>query len=242
VQVVSLYNYLSSNETYRDSLARLVHQDGRTGRYDAALVRVYNFVRDTEQGREMYSELLADAGGRATVTGGAVLTIRTLDAFKESQISSTAVSIVFAAVFLVVVYRRLALGVLSLLPVAISAMWVLGTMYLLSISLNALTLTVTALTIGLGIDYTIYITQRFREELRTSRPAEAMRRSMESTGVPIFLCALTTWAGFGALTLSPMPITQQFGLIAAATIGYSFMLGLFVFPLFLLGLARLKRI
>jgi hypothetical protein len=38
-----------------------------------------------------------------------------------------------------------------------------------------------------------------------------------------------------------MPLTQQFGIITAATIGYSFMLGVFVFPLFLLGLGRIKR-
>jgi predicted RND superfamily exporter protein len=241
VQVVSLYDYLSANATYEGAFSRVVHRDARTGRYDAALIRVHNFVRDTAEGRRMYAELEEDARGRGTVTGGAVLTIRTLDAFRESQISSTAVSVVFAAVFLVVVYRRWALGLLSILPVAVSALWVMGTMFVLSISLNALTLTVTALTIGLGIDYTIYITQRFREELRGQRPAEAMRRSIESTGVPIFLCALTTWAGFGVLTLSPMPLTQQFGIITAATIAYSFILGLFFFPLFLLGLSKMKR-
>jgi predicted RND superfamily exporter protein len=241
VQVVSLFDHLSANETYGSSFSRVVHRDVHNGRYDAALVRVHNFVRDTAEGRQMYAELKTDAHGRGSVTGGAVLTIRTLDAFRESQVSSTAVSVVFAALFLIIVYRRPALGLLSIIPVAISAVWVMGTMFILSISLNALTLTVTALTIGLGIDYTIYITQRFREELRGRRPTEAMRRSIESTGVPIFLCALTTWAGFGVLTLSPMPLTQQFGIITAATIAYSFLLGLFVFPLFLLGLSKMKR-
>jgi predicted RND superfamily exporter protein len=241
VQVVSLFNHLLANATYGPSFSKVVHRDAESGLYDAALVRVYNFVRSTAEGREMYSELEADANGRGTATGGVVLTIRTLDAFQESQISSTIVSVVFAAVLLVVVYRRPLLGLLSVLPVALSAVWVLGTMFVLSISLNALTLTVTALTIGLGIDYTIYITRRFREELGGHRPAEAMRRSIESTGVPIFLCALTTWAGFGVLTLSPMPLTQQFGIITAATIAYSFLLGLFVFPLFLLGLSKMKR-
>jgi predicted RND superfamily exporter protein len=241
VSVVSLFNHLSANATYGRDFSEVVHRNPRSGRYDAALVRVHNFVRDTAQGREMYSELEADAHGHGTVTGGVVLTVRTLDAFKESQISSTVVSVVFAALFLILVYRRPGLGLLSILPVALSAVWVMGTMFILSISLNALTLTVTALTIGLGIDYTIYITQRFREESRGRSPGEAMQRTIERTGVPIFLCALTTWAGFGVLTLSPMPLTQQFGIITAATIGYSFMLGVFVFPLFLLGLGRIKR-
>lgn len=245
LHVIALYDHLAANSTFGPQLSTVLHRVARPGsagaRYDAAVVRVYNFVRDTAEGREMYSELEADARGHGTVTGGVVLTIRTLDAFRESQISSTVVSVVFAAVFLMAVYRRPSLGLLSILPVALSCIWVLGTMFILSISLNALTLTVTALTIGLGIDYTIYITQRFREERRSRRPGEAMQKAIESIGVPIFLCALTTWAGFGVLTLSPMPLTQQFGIITATTIAYSFILGVFVFPLFLEGLSRFKR-
>jgi predicted RND superfamily exporter protein len=231
--VLGLYDHLRTNATFGARFSEVVHR-GRG--YDAAVVRVFSFVRDTAEGREHYRELAEAAGRSGTATGGTILTIRTLDAFRESQVSSTVVSVAFAAVFLVAVYRKAALGLLSILPVALSAVWVLGTMYLLSISLNALTLTVTALTIGLGIDYTIYITQRFRQELRGKPPVAAMRETVMNMGAPIFLCALTTWAGFGVLSLSPMPLTQQFGIVSAATIGFSFLLGVFVFPIFLVAL------
>jgi len=236
--VAGLFDHLRANQTFGEAFGQVVH---RGHRYDAAVVRVYSFVRDTAQGRELYRELSEAAGGAGTATGGTILTIRTLDAFRDSQISSTVVSVVFAALFLVAVYRKPVLGLLSLLPVALSAIWVLGTMFVLSISLNALTLTVTALTIGLGIDYTIYITQRFRQEMACKRPAPAMHDTIMNLGAPIFLSALTTWAGFGVLALSPMPLTQQFGVVSAATIGYSFLLGTFVFPIFLVALEVWKR-
>jgi len=236
--VAGLYDHLGRNEGLGGIFGQVVH---RGQRYDAACVRVYNFVKDTAEGRQMYRELSDAAGSSGVATGGTVLTIRTLDAFRESQVSSTVVSVVFAAVFLVAVYRRIALGLLSILPVALSAVWVLGTMYVLGISLNALTLTVTALTIGLGIDYTIYITQRFRQELERKPPGPAMRDTVMNMGAPIFLCALTTLAGFGVLALSPMPLTQQFGIVSAATIAFSFLLGVFVFPIFLVAMEGWKR-
>jgi len=236
--VAGLYDHLRGNASFGEMFGQVVH---RGHRYDAAVVRVYNFVRDTAEGRQMYQELEEAARGAGIATGGTILTIRTLDAFRESQVSSTVVSVVFATVFLVAVYRKPALGLLSMLPVAFSAVWVLGTMYLLNISLNALTLTVTALTIGLGIDYTIYITQRFRQELESKPPGPAMRDTVMNMGAPIFLSALTTWAGFGVLALSPMPLTQQFGIVSAATIAYSFLMGVFVFPIFLVALESWKR-
>ncbi|MGQ9582319.1 MAG: efflux RND transporter permease subunit [Thermoplasmatota archaeon] len=237
--VAALLDFLRSSGTFSEALGGVVHF-GKG--YDAAVVRVYNFVRDTSEGRQMYSELLADAGGRGAVTGGVILTLRTLDAFRESQVSSTIFAILFAAVFLIVVYRNVALGVVSILPVVISSLWVLGTMYILSISLNALTLTVTALTIGLGIDYTIYITQRFRQELMGRCPGEAIQTTIVNVGSAIFLCTVTTWAGFGVLCLSPMPMTQQFGLITAATILYSFTMAIFVLPILLEAYSRMRAL
>ncbi len=236
--VAGLYDHLRGNATLGGMFGQVVH---RGQRYDAAVVRVYNFVRDTAEGRQMYRELSEAARPAGVATGGTILTIRTLDAFRESQVSSTVVAVAFAAVFLVAVYRKIALGLLSILPVALSAVWVLGTMYVLNISLNALTLTVTALTIGLGIDYTIYITQRFRQELERKPPGPAMRATVMNMGAPIFLCALTTWAGFGVLALSPMPLTQQFGIVSAATIAFSFLLGVFVFPILLVAIESWKR-
>ncbi|MEM2870020.1 MAG: MMPL family transporter [Thermoplasmata archaeon] len=236
--VEALYDFLASNETYGSALKETVHR-GKNG-YDAALVRIYTFVRDTAEGRRMLAELQADISGRGVATGGVILTIRTLDAFRESQLSSTLVAVAFAAVFLALMYRDLVLGLLSIVPVGISALWILGTMFLFSISLNALTLTVTALTIGLGIDYTIYIIQRFRQELKHRSTGEALQETIVNVGAAIFLCTLTTWAGFGVLCLSPMPITQQFGLITAATIAYSFVLAVFVLPILLVAYTRAR--
>ncbi len=100
---------------------------------------------------------------------------------------------------------------------------------------------VTALTIGLGIDYSIHIIERFREESRIRPPIESMQVTIKRTGSAIFISALTTVCGFAVLLLSPMPLTQHFGIITAATIVYSFDLAVFVLPILLVGLAVLAE-
>ena len=80
----------------------------------------------------------------------------------ESQIVSTVVCFVLAAIMFSLIYRNPVLGLIAMIPVTISIVCVLGTMYFIGYTLNILTITVTCITIGVGIDYACYITERFR--------------------------------------------------------------------------------
>lgn len=58
---------------------------------------------------------------------------------------------------------------------------------------NMVTALITALTIGIGVDYTIHLTHRFLEEEQHSRRiADAMHRAMTTTGGALVAGALTT--------------------------------------------------
>jgi len=145
--------------------------------------------------------------------------------------------VILSALVLMLVYRNFLLGLIAVVPVAISTIWMLGTMALLGISINVFTVMVTALTIGLGIDYSIHIIERFREERKKLSPHKSMQTTIERTGSAIFISAITTICGFAVLFLSPMPLTQHFGIITAATIVYSFGLAVFVLPILLVAWA-----
>ena len=54
------------------------------------------------------------------------------------------------------------LGLIAMIPVAISVIWIIGTMYLIGYSLNVMTVMVTSLTIGRGITYGIHMVERFK--------------------------------------------------------------------------------
>ena len=62
-----------------------------------------------------------------------------------------------------------------------------------------------------------------------------------STGTALTISAVTTILGFGVLVFSPMPIAQQFGVITAITIIFSFLAAVFVLPVMLIAWAKRKE-
>jgi predicted RND superfamily exporter protein len=240
-----IYYYLYNNQTYLEKVRSVIHYNTQEERFDAALIRVFVSAQGTSEAREMYKELKEDVVQiqeiEIKVTGETVLVITTIDSFQRSQVISTAISVILSALVLMLVYRSLSLGIIAVVPVAISTIWILGTMFLLGISINVFTVMVTALTIGLGIDYSIHITERYREERKKQDPRKSMQTTIERTGSAIFISALTTICGFAVLFLSPMPLTQHFGIITAATIFYSFILAVFVLPILLVTWALVRE-
>lgn len=245
--VQGIFLYLYTNQTYQDKIQSVLHYKG-DGEFDATVIRIFVSSKGTSEARTVYNQLKGDLvktqDVATSITGETVLVITTIDSFQRSQIVTTAFSVILSAIVLILIYRNVVLGIIAIVPVAISTTWILGTMFILGISLNVFTVMVTALTIGLGIDYSIHIIERFREESKKQSPHKSMQTTIERTGAAIFISALTTIFGFTVLLLSPMPLTQHFGIITATTIFFSFDLAVFVLPILLVAYALIleKRI
>ncbi|HEC94772.1 MAG TPA: hypothetical protein ENI45_02260, partial [Thermoplasmatales archaeon] len=156
----------------------------------------------------------------------------------------TMLSFLLAALILIIAYRNPLLGFIAITPVGISIIWVLGTMHYIGYTLNVLTVTVTSLTIGIGIDYAIHATERFRLVAdRTGDASKAVRETISHTGGALLIAAITTTAGFGILIFAPIPPQVQFGIITAMTIIYAFLTSILLLPLILVrwGNWRKKR-
>jgi predicted RND superfamily exporter protein len=107
-------------------------------------------------------------------------------------------------------------------------------MYLIGYSLNVLTITVTCMTIGMGIDYAIYVTERFRLVVdKTGDVSSAVSDAISHTGGAVFISALTTGFGFIVLLFAPIPPQQEFGVILTITTIYAFVTAIIVNPIVL---------
>ena len=117
------------------------------------------------------------------------------------------------------------------LPLAIGAVAVLGTFLILSIlasitdvSIYSINLT-TAMGLGLGIDYSLFIVSRYREEMRAGlAPKDAVVRSVETAGKTVLFSALTVAISLAALLVFPMFFLRSFAyagiaVVALAAIG-----------------------
>ena len=110
--------------------------------------------------------------------------------------------------------RSLKYGAVVIVPILIVVSWLYGFMYLFGYSINLVTATIGAVSIGIGIDFAIHFAVRFREELaqRGSRTA-AVQAAGEGTGVALVASAASSVAGFAVLALAPMPLFASYGFL-----------------------------
>ena len=94
------------------------------------------------------------------------------------------------------------------------------------------------LLIGLGVDYGIHMTSRYREELAADGVDESIRHAIRTVGVALVLATATTVVGFLTNLVSPVPALADFGVLAAAGIIASFVLMLTFVPAIRLLLDR----
>jgi len=224
-----------------------------SGRYKASVIRVYIDPSIQDSGGDLNDNIkilkeeldndLVDYGGpEATVTGQLIITFTITNSLSESQSISTAISIVFATIVLIIAYRNPFLGLIAIIPVGITMIWILGTMSLIGYTLNTLTITITSITIGIGIDYAIHATERFRLVAdKTGDISKAMYETISHTGGALLIAALTTAFGFGVLAFAPIPPQQQFGIILAITIAYAFVTSILILPFVLVRWARWRK-
>ena len=167
------------------------------------------------------------------VSGDAVRLNLVLEGLTTSQLESTVISLIVSTIVLFALTRRIGLSIIVVTPVAIAAIWVVGAMALLNLNWNVLTVMVTALTIGLGIDYSIHVWRKYEDLKEKLEPWEAVKEMHATTGVALLLSAGTSICGFLVLRLSPMPVVQDFGVVTSLTVFFSLALALGLMPLLL---------
>ena len=193
----------------------------------------------TEQTEEMraIATAIEDGGNSVSViaTGSPVVNEVVQNQLLDTVIQSLVITLVAVFAFLMIAYRvtegSATLGIVTLLPVALSVTWILGTMYLIGMPFNVLTGMITSLTVGLGVAYSIHVSERFNLELgRRDTKWEAMDTTITGTGGALLGSAATTVGGFGVLSFAIFPALQQFGVITALTIIYAFLASVLVLP------------
>jgi len=115
-------------------------------------------------------------------------------------------------------------------------------MIIFGYNLNVMTITIASLTIGMGITYSIHVSERFTEDLKKFKtPGEACENTLTHTGMALAGAFLTTSGGFGILYFHKLPPIQQFGVMIALSIAYSFLASAYVLPTFLILWAKWRN-
>ena len=205
---------------------------------DTMLIRFDALTRDQERAGRMVDDIEALWFGdddEITATSGEIIGLEVVAAMTDSQTAAIATTVIAALVILTLFFwisdGRPELGFVAVFPIVMVLACVLGTMSLAGIPYNVITALITALSIGIGVDYTIHIIHRYEEEFHHSKdPEQAARVTLGTTGSALLGSALTTALGFGVLVFSTLTPFQQFGLVTAITIAYALIAAIVVVP------------
>ena len=205
---------------------------------DAILVQFPAYTGDPGASRSLQRDVDALWRGddsAITTTSETIISFAVTDAIRAGQTESVGTTVAVAlgvlAVFFWITVRQPALALIAVVPTSLVLVSVLGTMALLGIPYTIVTSIITALSIGIGVDYTIHMIHRYREEFTRERdPERAAVRTLAATGSALLGSAMTTALGLGVLAASPLVALQQFGLTAAITIAYSLIAAILVVP------------
>ncbi|MDX1468493.1 MAG: MMPL family transporter [Acidimicrobiia bacterium] len=132
--------------------------------------------------------------------------------------------------------RTIADTLITLATIGMAITWMQGIGVLLEdagviSAFSAPTQIVPILLIGLGVDYAIHLTSRYREEVGEGGEVdEAMTGAIKSVGIALALATVTTVIGFLTNVFNPVPALKDFGILAAVGIVVSFALMLTFVP------------
>ncbi|MBT3312529.1 MAG: MMPL family transporter [Desulfobacteraceae bacterium] len=124
--------------------------------------------------------------------------------------------LIYLSIFVLctLIYRNIKAPCFIVAPLFLVSVLATAFMKLFGLGLNVNTLPMASLGVGIGVDYGIYIYSRLQTELESRFDfAEAVARTLTSTGVAVFFAALTLSAGVFTWLLSDLKFQADMGLL-----------------------------
>jgi len=156
------------------------------------------------------------SGDQVRLSGILVMYNNVLQSLFQSQILTLGVVLFAIMLMFMTLFRSLKIAVICIIPNVIAAAFVLGIMGWLNIPLDIMTITIAAISVGIGVDNTIHYMHRFRREFpRFGDYRETMFYCHNSIGRAMYFTSMTIVAGFSILALSNFIPTIVFGLLTS---------------------------
>lgn len=203
-----------------------------------ANITVRHNVRDSSTLNHHVRELrevvahFAGPGMIATVTGHNLMINAAADRLLLGQAMALGGLLVIVFIVMSLMFTSFKGGIIALVPSVIPILMILGVMRVLEIPLNAGTVMVGVIAIGIAIDGTIHLFSRYSELCRSATNYdEAVIETVRDEAGPVIAVSLALALGFGVLLLSDFTVVAQFGALAAATMLFSIFANLLITPL-----------
>lgn len=205
------------DEIYQQMVAPYLIEDSDEARIQLRAMETQGLLRRAdllEKIRDYAVNEVGIASEDIRFTGLLVLYNNMLQSLFKSQILTLGAVFVGIMLMFLVLFRSIKISVIAILPNFLAAGIVLGGMGLAGIPLDMMTITIAAITVGIGVDHAIHYITRFRREFAIDGSyLGSMHRAHASIGLALFYTAITIIVGFSILALSNFIPSIYFGLL-----------------------------
>lgn len=171
------------------------------------------------------------AKSTATTGGLAVVGVGLLENLTANRAELTIVALLLVGAFIVIRYRDLARGLLTMIPVLVAAGMSAVLVRVLNITLSPLSTVSGPLVVATCGEFSVLLFARYAEEReRGLSPEDSTHMAAQHTGRAFFTSALTTLGGFAVLMFSTLPLLADFGMVVTINIAVALLSALVVVP------------
>jgi predicted RND superfamily exporter protein len=169
------------------------------------------------------------------VTGMMVLFNDMLKSLAKSQIKTLMYVVGATLLMFTMLLGSAVLALVALIPNVIAAAGVTAVMGYASIPLDMMTITIAAISIGIGVDDAVHYLHRFRQEFKQHGDVyRAVEEAHQSIGQAMYFTSAVIFLGFSVLVFSNFLPTVYFGLLTALAMLMALIANLTLLPALLI--------
>jgi predicted RND superfamily exporter protein len=188
--------------------------------------------------RGMAKEAFAGSAEVYTAGQSVVSASLTESAYADIQILIPLAAVVLLGI-LVISFRRFTYVTLPLLAVAVSVIWSVGAMPLFGVRLTLMCMILPVILIAVGSAYGVHLVSHYKDDIEGNSFTIDEHREFVFNLVrrlikPVFLAALTTFAGFISFVFAPLTSMRDFGIFSSIGVIIAFLAAVTLIPAILI--------
>lgn len=185
--------------------------------------------------------LLAKDNVTVQISGIMVLYNNMLQSLMSSQIDTLGITVLVLFVLFVIIFRSLSYALIAILVNLIPLCACFGIMGVAGIPLDIMSITISAISIGIGVDDVIHYIYRYKREFaRLGDEAAAIRASHASIGYAMYYTSFAIILGFSVMMMSNFWPTIYFGLLICLVMSLLLLGALIILPSLIMSRKGLK--
>ena len=217
--------------------ANEAHFSVRTIDSDPRLRRA-KFLKDLQSG---LNSLLAGEQASAQISGIMVLYNNMLQSLMSSQIDTLGITVLVLFVLFVIIFRSFSYALIAIVVNLIPLCACFGIMGVAGIPLDIMSITIAAISIGIGVDDVIHYIYRYKREFaRSGDEAAAIRASHASIGYAMYYTSFAIILGFSVMMMSNFWPTIYFGMLICLVMSLLLLGALIILPSLIMSRKGLK--